>query len=117
MNIRKIRQVLVILFFCGISAIGAAADRGGGGAAVVLPQLQDLREKMESDTGIMALIMSLQDDPEIRALLSDPKIMEAVQAGDIGALLQDPRFIRVLNSPQVKEIGQRLDTRNPGGGR
>ena len=63
----------------------------------------------------MSLVQALQDDPEMQALLSDPKFMAAAQAGDIGALLSDPRFMKLLDNPQIKEIGKRSKPRKPEG--
>ncbi len=87
-----------------------AATAADGQAPVVTPQVQELQREMLGDPGIMALIMALQDDPEMQALLSDPKVVAAVQAGDIGVLLNDPRFMKLLDNPRVREIGQRLST-------
>jgi hypothetical protein len=114
MKIGKIRMVLTSLSFCCIASSGMAAEGGGAALSAVTPQVLDLQEKMLNDQGIVAMIKLLQDDPEIQALLSDPKVLEAAQAGDLGALLQNPRFMRALNNPRVKEIEKRLENREGG---
>ena|ERR1700674_661115 len=108
MKIGRIHMVLTALAFCCIASSGMAAEGGGAALSSVTPQVQDLQDKILNDQGIMAMVKLLQDDPDIQALLGDPKVQEAVQAGDIGALLQNPRFIRILNNPRVKEIEKRL---------
>ncbi len=101
--------LLAALLFGGVTA-AVAADGGGD----VTPQVQELQKQMLGDPGIMALIMALQNDPEMQALLNDPKVVAAVQSGDIGALLGDPRIMKLLDNPQVREIEQRLDASKPG---
>jgi hypothetical protein len=59
----------------------------------------------------MALILSLQDDPEMQALLNDPALLEAVQAGDLSALTANPRFMKLLDNAKVKEIQKRVGER------
>ncbi len=86
---------------------------GAGGQTAPPPQAEELKNRMMNDEGIMILIRSLQDDPEIRALLSDPATMSAIQAGDIGKLVNNPAFLKILNNPRVKEIEKKLNTGKP----
>lgn len=99
--------LLAALLFFSLTDV-MAVDGGGDVPSAVTPQVQELQEKMLADPGIMALIMALQNDPEMQALLSDPKIVAAVQAGDIGVLLADSRFMKLLDNARVREIEQRL---------
>jgi hypothetical protein len=75
----------------------------------VAPNVGDLKERMMKDEGIMALISAMQNDQDLQALLSDPSIVRAVQAGDISALLNNPDFLKILNNPRVIEIENRLN--------
>ncbi len=111
------QYALILAVFVLFAAAPVAAADEGGAAAVDPSQIKGLQEQMLSDPGTMALIMALQNDPEVQALLADPKVLEAAQRGDFGALLNDPRFQRLLENPQVKEIGKRLDKREGGGER
>lgn len=108
--------IMTVLFLFCVASSGFAVGEAGSGPASVSPQMHDLQEKMLSDEGTMALIKSLQDDPEIRALLADPKVLEAVQAGDIGALLNNPRVLKLLDKPQVREIEKRIEKYDGGEG-
>jgi hypothetical protein len=105
--------LLAAMLFGSVTAV-MAADGGGDVPSAGTPQVQELREKMLGDPGIMALILAMQNDPEVQALLSDPKIVAAAQAGDMGALLGDPRIMKLLENPRVQEIGQRLNMPPPG---
>jgi hypothetical protein len=71
-------------------------------------QLKSLQEKMSRDREVMNTIQSLQNDPDLQRILEDPEIMKAVQAGDINALMANPRFMELLNKPAVQEIGRRM---------
>lgn len=81
-----------------------SADDNGSAA----PNVEKLKERMQKDEGIMALIRAMQNDPEMQALLSDPAIIRAVQAGDIGTLINNPDFLKLLNNPRVREIEKRI---------
>ena len=80
------------------------ADKNG--AAV--PQVEDMKEQMLKDEGVMSLIREMQNDPEMQALLSDPAIVNAIQAGDIGTLMNNPAFLKLLNNPRVREIEKKM---------
>ncbi len=72
------------------------------------PQVTPMKERIMQDQTSMDLIRSLQNDPDMQALLNDPAIVRAVQAGDYGALLNNPALLKLLEKPQVKAIGKRM---------
>lgn len=49
-------------------------------------------------------VMSLQDDPQMQAILNDPALMRAVQSGDLGALMNDPRIQALESNPTVRGL-------------
>ena len=85
-----------------------AADKGSGA-----PQVDELKERMLQDEGVMALIRAMQNDPEMQALLSDPAILAAIQAGDIGTLTSNPDFMKLLDNPKVRAIQQKMQQNGP----
>ena len=70
-------------------------------------QLQELRQSMMSDPEILGMIFSLQNDPEIQAILKDPELMKSLGSGDIGALISNPAIIKLLNNPKIQDIGKK----------
>ncbi len=86
------------------------SGQGSGGQSGVPSQMEGLKERMMKDEGIMTLIRALQDDPEMKALLSNPAMMSAIQAGDIGTLMNNPAFMKFLNNPRVQEIEKRVNS-------
>lgn len=97
------KQILSALLLAGILATPLHAE-----PAPTSGQVQELQQKMLGDEQTMALILSLKDDPEMQALLNDPKVLEAVQAGDISALTANPRFMKLLENAKVREIQKRV---------
>jgi len=86
----------------------AEARPSADGYGSVAPGMEELKERMMKDEGTMALIGALQNDPGMQAILADPAIVRAVQAGDIGALINNPEFMRLLDNPRIREIGNRM---------
>ncbi len=89
-----------------ISSLGGVGAGSGNGSSS--GEIQSLQEKMLSDKKIMSLIQTLQNDPEFKKALENPEIMKAVNAGDVAALLANPRFMMLLNNITVKEIGEKV---------
>jgi len=69
---------------------------------------QSLQQRMMNDKEVMSMIQSLQNDPDFKKLLEDPKIMQAVNAGDATTLMADPRFTKLLSNPTVQEIQKKV---------
>jgi hypothetical protein len=86
------------------SKIRAIRTKPSGTSPVSSREIAAMREKMLSDKDIVALIQSLQNDPDFIKALEDPAIMKAVSENDISTLVQNPRFMKLLNNATVKEI-------------
>jgi hypothetical protein len=71
-------------------------------------EVRGLVTKMQDDDQIMTLINALKDDPEMQALMNDPQVMKAISAGDLSALMANPKFMELLNNPKVLEIQNKL---------
>lgn len=66
--------------------------------------IQAMQQSIMANQAILNMIMNLHDDPEIQAILKDPDIMKAVNAGDISALIANPKFMRLLEKAEIKAI-------------
>ncbi len=109
MKKRMARLLVTASFVCGMALSGVAAGDESTAPPSPLSGMPELQEKMMNDEGIRALVSVIQETPEMQSLLADPKALEAVQAGDIGFLLNDPRVQKLLDNPQVREIGKRVN--------
>ena len=67
-------------------------------------KVQSLQESILSDQNIMALILSLQNDPDIQELLKDPAILNAINSGDFTTLMSNQKFIHIMQNPTIQEI-------------
>jgi hypothetical protein len=74
-------------------------------------QLDDVQRSLATDDSIMQIITSLHDDPDVQSVLSDPKVMQAMQTGDLPALMANPKLMELLANPKIQEI-QRRSARN-----
>jgi len=86
----------------------AGPRQSADGFGSVAPRVEELKGRMLNDEGTMALIAALQNDPDMQAILGDPSVVRAIQAGDIGALTNNPNFLKLLNNPRVREIENRM---------
>ncbi len=68
-----------------------------------------LQEKMMGNEEIIAMILSLQNDPEFRAILQDPEMMSAISSGDINTLLSNQNFLKLLENSTIQDIGKMME--------
>ena len=66
--------------------------------------LNALQQQLTANPEIMKLIEALQNDPQVRALLNDPQIVQAVMAGDINALMGNQKFKALADNPSIQKI-------------
>lgn len=103
-------KLKIVLCGCGILvSLATSALAAGEGALTVDPaQVEQLQERMVNDPEMMELIISLQSDPDMQAILSDPAIAAKIRAGDLDSLANDPRMIKLMQKNQVKDLEKRL---------
>jgi len=71
-------------------------------------EITTLQRKMLSDTEIMTLIQSLQNDPDFKKILEDPQIMKAVREGDIATLQTNTTFMKLMTNATVQDIEKKI---------
>lgn len=111
---KRIKMIIVAVLVAslwGLASFGAARaeETAFSRDDEVARQVETLQEKMLNDTEIMALIVQLQNDPEMQRLLNDPTAIEAAQRGDINALVDNPRFMQLIDNPRVREIQRKVN--------
>ena len=74
------------------------------GYQVAQEDIQAMQQSIMANQAILNMIMNLQNDPEIQAILKDPVIMHAVESGDVNALIANPKFMRLLEKAEIKAI-------------
>ena len=73
------------------------------------PSADDLQQALSQNPAAMNKIISLQNDPLMQQILRDENTMRAVQAGDLGALMNDPKVRALMNHPTVRELSGQYD--------
>lgn len=68
--------------------------------------VQQLQTRLAQDPATMQSIMSLQSDPQIQAILSDPAIMKAIQEGDYMSLLGNAKIQALESNEHLKQLLQ-----------
>jgi PPE-repeat protein len=106
-NVRPLRDIYA-------AGTEKGPDQNVGGEKAGTPQAGDLKARMMNDEGIMELILSMQNDPDMQTILSDPSAMQAVQAGDTGGLMNNPVFLKFINNPRVREIVEKMNASGAG---
>ncbi len=103
-------MVLALALCLSSTPVFAVNDSvSGGQSGVDEAQLQKLQSKMLSDPQTVAMITALQNDPELMALMGDPAFLQAVSNRDINRLTSDPRFVKLLNNPAIRDILKRVE--------
>ncbi len=68
--------------------------------------IQQLQTRLAQDPATMQSIMSLQSDPQIQAILSDPAIVKAIQEGDYMSLLGNAKIQALESNEHLKQLLQ-----------
>lgn len=68
--------------------------------------IQQLQASLAQDPAALQSIMSLQSDPQIQAVLSDPAIMKAIQEGDYTSLLGNAKIQALESNEHLRQLVQ-----------
>lgn len=83
---------------------GSAQISGGGVAAEAGNQLERIQQRIMVNPGVVALVLSMRQDPAVVEILNDPELMQAIASGELERLQSDPRILRLENHPTIREI-------------
>jgi hypothetical protein len=64
----------------------------------------DFEGRILSDPTILAMVMTLQQDPQVLTVLSDPLVMQAILAGDLNALQHNPKILALEGNPTIQQL-------------
>jgi len=66
------------------------------------------QKQLMSDPQSMELLRQMMQDPETMKLLQDPSLIKAVTSRDYGSVQNNPSVQKLLNTPQMQAILQKL---------
>lgn len=87
--------------------VSSAADASGKSSAhddALSGEIEQLKARMAQDPATLQSIMSLESDPQIQAVLSDPAIVKAIQEGDYMSLLGNAKIQALENNEHLKQL-------------
>jgi hypothetical protein len=98
-------NIVRIVYSADVSnAATASPSKSSAHDDALAPDMQQLQTRLAQDPAAMQSIMSLQSDPQIQAILSDPAIVKAIQEGDYMSLLGNAKIQALENNEQVKQF-------------
>jgi len=86
-----------------------AANSSGKSSArddALARDIQQLQTRLAQDPAAMQSIMSLQSDPQIKAILNDPAIVKAIQEGDYMSLMGNAKIQALESNEHLKQLLQ-----------
>jgi hypothetical protein len=104
--VRLAQSNIVRIVYSG-GDIERASDSSGKASArddSMTRDIQQLQTRLAQDPKSMQLIMSLQSDPQIQAVLSDPAIMKAIQNGDYMGLLGNAKIQALESNEHLNQL-------------
>ena len=103
-----VAQSNIVRIVYGGDVANAAAPTGKPPARddALTSDIQQLQTRLAQDPATMQSIMSLQNDPQIQAVLSDPAIMKAIQEGDYMSLLGNAKIQGLESNEHLKQLLQ-----------
>jgi hypothetical protein len=82
------------------ASVESSAHRYSPGAG----ELDATTSRITQDPKLLATVLTLQNDPDVLAVLADPEIMEAMTAGDYAVLLNNPKIVALMHNAKIREI-------------
>ncbi len=68
------------------------------------PELQTMQSRIMQSPNLLSMILGLQSDPDVQAVLADPEIMSALASGDYATLMNHPKIIALTSNAKVREV-------------
>ena len=95
-NARQIRTIQAIRGTISNAKTPVPAD-----AQIDMEQIQST---LLANGDTVKIIMGLQNDPTVRAILADRDIMAAIQRGDYTSLANNPKIKKLMGKAEIKQI-------------
>ena len=71
-------------------------------------EMQRMQSKITQDPEAMKTVVGMLFDPQFQEILKDPVIVNAVKAQDIKALMQNEKFMSLMDNQNIRELQERL---------
>ena len=86
--------------------IGKSSGSGGGNV-----DFQAIQQQITTSPELMQLVTALMSDPQIQTAMKDPEFMRLILSGDVAALKDDPRMLKLMGNPSIQAIIGKMQPR------
>ena len=76
----------------------------GPASSPLVPDLAATKSRITEDPKLMALLLGLENDPQVLEVVEDPDVMKAIAAGDYTALMNNPKIVALMSNAKVREL-------------
>ena len=66
--------------------------------------MEQIKSSLLANGDTVKIIMDLQNDPTVKAILADREIMAAIQRGDYKSLANNPKIKKLMGKAEIKQI-------------
>lgn len=95
---------IVRIVYSDVSNAASSSGKTSAPHDALTSDIQQLQARLAQDPAAMQSIMSLQSDPQIQAILSDPAIVKAIQEGDYVSLLGNAKIQALESNQHLKQL-------------
>jgi len=99
-------NIVRIVYGGDVSDSAPSSGKSTASDGAMTRDIQQLQTRLAQDPAAMQSIMSLQSDPQIQAVLSDPAIAKAIQDGDYLSLLGNAKIQALESNEHLKRLLQ-----------
>ena len=92
-----------------IRAIEPVIGKSGAGGGNV--DFHAIQQQITASPELMQLVTALMSDPQIQAAMKDPEFMRLILSGDVAALKDDPRMLKLMGNPSIQAIIGKMQQR------
>ena len=103
-TIRVRKQEVLSIDEGGESSSGASVESSARSASLGAGELDATASRITQDPKLLAMVLTLQNDPDVLAVLADPEIMRAMTAGDYTMLLNNPKIVALMRNAKIRDI-------------
>jgi hypothetical protein len=106
---RRVAAAFALAVALSLAVPVVAQDAGDAGSKSSSAAVGDLQKRMRSDPQMMNEIEALSSNPDVQAILNDPAILDALNRGDLVAVLTNPKVAKLTENPAVRDIARQLE--------
>lgn len=99
-------NIVRIVYSGDVSNAAGSSGKSSARDDALTRDIQQAQARLAQDPAAMQSIMSLQSDPQIQAILSDPAIAKAIQEGDFMSLLGNAKIQALESNEHLKQLLQ-----------